>query len=105
MGVLGKKPDLRYRERSEELSPLGLSILNTSANYLKSGGVLLYSTCTLVPEENEKNVRLFLDGHPEFALEEFSFAGGLTSDGGMLTLLPHKHGTDGFFMARLRKKK
>lgn len=105
LGVLGKKPDLRYRERSEELSPLGLFILNTSANYVKKGGVLLYSTCTLVPEENENNVRLFLDGHPEFSAEDFSFANGLGSDGGMLTLLPHKHGTDGFFMAKLRKKK
>lgn len=104
LGVLGKKPDLRYREKSEELSPLGLAILNTSANYVKTGGVLLYSTCTLAPEENEDNVKSFLDAHPEFAPEDFRFENGLASENGMLTLLPHKHGTDGFFMAKLRKK-
>lgn len=104
LGVLGKKPDLRYREKSEELAPLGLAILNTSANYVKTGGVLLYSTCTLVPEENEKNVEAFLDEHPDFVAEDFAFAGGLGSENGMLTLLPHRHATDGFFMAKLRKK-
>ena len=105
LGVLGKKPDLRYRERSEALAPLGLSILKTSASYVKEGGVLLYSTCTLLPEENQENVGLFLKEHPDFSPEPFSFAGGLSADNGMLTLLPHKHGTDGFFMAKLVKKK
>ena len=103
LGVLGKKPDLRYREKSDSLAPLGLEILNTSAKYLKAGGVLLYSTCTLSPDENEENVRRFLDTHPEFTAVDFSFAGGLSSCDGCLTLLPHKHGTDGFFMAKLKK--
>ena len=103
LGVLGKKPDLRYREKSDTLAPLGLEILNTSAKYLKSGGVLLYSTCTLSPDENEENVRRFLAAHSEFAPVDFSFAGNLQSTDGCLTLLPHKHGTDGFFMAKLKK--
>ena len=105
LGVLGKKPDLRYRERSEALAPLGLSILRTSAGYVKEGGVLLYSTCTLLPEENEENVMLFLKENSDFVLEDFAFEGGLKSENGMLTLYPHKHGTDGFFMAKLVKKK
>ena len=104
LGVLGKKPDLRYRERNEDLAPLGLEILNTSAKYLKAGGVLLYSTCTLSPDENEENVRRFLDTHPDFVPVDFSFGGGLASENGCLTLLPHKHGTDGFFMAKLMKR-
>ncbi len=103
LGVLGKKPDLRYRERSDALAPLGLEILNTSAKYLKAGGVLVYSTCTLSPDENEENVRRFLAENPSFSPLEFSFAGGLASKDGCLLLLPHKHGTDGFFMAKLKK--
>ena len=58
LGGISKKPDLRYREKSEDLAPLGLEILNKSANYVKPGGVLLYSPRTLAPEENEENVRL-----------------------------------------------
>lgn len=104
LGVLGKKPDLRYRERDGSLAPLGLEILNTSAKYLKTGGVLVYSTCTLSPDENEENVRLFLDAHPDFAPLDFSFDGGLASENGYITLLPHKNGTDGFFMAKLTKR-
>lgn len=103
LGVLGKKPDLRYRERSEALASLGLSVLKASARYLKTGGVLLYSTCTLSPDENEENVRRFLSSDTGFAPVDFAFGGGLRSEDGMLTLLPHKHGTDGFFMAKLQK--
>ena len=105
LGVLGKKPDLRMRERRADLAPLGLSILQTSARYVKTGGHLLYSTCTLSPDENEENVRAFLAACDAFVPVEFSFAGGLASKDGMLTLLPHRHGTDGFFMAKLKRIK
>ncbi len=105
LGVLGKKPDIRYREKSEGLAPLGFSILQASAKYVKEGGVLLYSTCTLSPDENEENVRRFLAENGDFSPLDFSFGGGLESEGGMLTLLPHKHGTDGFFMAKLGRIK
>lgn len=106
LGVLGKKPDLRYREADGTLAPLGRSILQTSARYVREGGVLLYSTCTLLPEENEENVRWFLDTEPAFCAEDFVLGAEehLYSTGGMLTLLPHRHGCDGFFMARLRRK-
>lgn len=104
-GVLGKKPDLRYREVNGELPPLQYEIMCRSARYLKRGGVMVYSTCTLLPEENEQNVRRFLSEHGDFVPEDFEVAGEKTvrSEGGMLTLLPHKHGCDGFFVARLRK--
>ncbi len=106
LGVLGKKADLRYREVNEELSPLQYRILSVSANYLKEGGTLLYSTCTLTKEENEQNVLRFLTEHPDFSAVDFTVGTERTvkSENGMLTLLPHVHGTDGFFMAKLVKR-
>ncbi len=107
LGVLGKKPDLRYRELDLDLPPLQYKILSRASRYVKTGGVLVYSTCTLLPEENEENVRKFLSEHPDFILEDFSSRGSepLRSEGGMLTLLPQRDGCDGFFIARLKKIK
>ena len=102
LGVLGKKPDLRYRPIAEALPALQYDILRTSARYLKKEGILVYSTCTLLPEENGENVARFLEEHPHFVAEDFSF-GALHSEKGQLTLLPFRHGTDGFFIARLRR--
>nr|MBE6545111.1 16S rRNA (cytosine(967)-C(5))-methyltransferase RsmB [Oscillospiraceae bacterium] len=105
LGVLGKKPDLRYKDFSltEELPALQLSILKASASYVKCGGVLVYSTCTLNPKENEEVVTEFLAENLNFESLPFSL-GDLTAEGGMLTLLPHVHHTDGFFMAKIRRK-
>ena len=105
LGVLGKKPDLRYKDISalEELPALQLEILAASAKYLKAGGALVYSTCTLNPAENEDVVAKFLENNSDFELVPFK-VGSLSSDDGMLTLLPHKHLTDGFFMAKLTKR-
>lgn len=104
LGVLGKKADLRYRPLGDSLAPLGYDILCRAARYVKKDGVLLYSTCTLLPEENEENVNRFLANNESFVCEDFE-VGGLRSENGHLTLLPHKHGTDGFFVARLRRTK
>ncbi len=105
LGVLGKKPDLRYREISGSLPALQYEIMCRSARYVKKGGAMVYSTCTLLPEENEQNVRRFLSEHPDFASNDFCVMGEKTvkSEGGMLTLLPQEHGCDGFFVARLQK--
>ena len=104
LGVMAKKPDLRYRDTDfSELIPLQYEILCASARYLRDGGVMVYSTCTLNRDENEQNVRSFLCEHPDFCCEDF-YVGELCSEGGMLTLYPHKHGCDGFFVARIRKK-
>ena len=104
LGVLGKKADLRYKDPSSvsELPELQYSILSASAGYCKVGGELVYSTCTLNPEENENNVSRFLSEHPEFTAVDFS-VGTLDSKDGILTLLPHLHATDGFFVAKLRR--
>ena len=104
LGVMGKKPDLRYRSLEEcaELPALQLSILKAAARALKPGGVLVYSTCTLLPEENSEVVSRFLEECSGFSRLDFT-VGGLSSEGGELTLLPHIHGTDGFFMAKIVK--
>ncbi len=104
LGVLGKKPDLRYKDEEslKDLPALQLEILTESAKYLKPGGEIIYSTCTLNTAENEDVVNLFLKEYPDFKAVDFK-VGELCSEGGMLTLLPHIHKTDGFFIAKLRR--
>lgn len=101
-GVLSKKPELRYKDpkESEALPSIQLAILENACRYVKKGGTLVYSTCTLFPEENEKNVERFLARHKEFRLSPFS-VGAAEAKEGYLTLLPDTHPTDGFFVARL----
>ena len=104
LGILGKKPDIRYRDKEgvSELPELQYSILSASAKYLKSGGSMVYSTCTINPAENEEVVRRFLSENTDFSACDFT-VGDLASKGGMLTTLPHIHQMDGFFIAKLRK--
>jgi 16S rRNA (cytosine967-C5)-methyltransferase len=104
LGVIGKKPDLRYNSAGamKSLPPLQGRILSVAASYVRAGGVLVYSTCTLNPEENEETVKAFLSVNPDFSPVPFS-VGDITAGEGMITLYPHVHGTDGFFIAKLRK--
>ncbi len=105
LGVIAKKPEIRYKSRSEmeRLPEIQYSILKNASDYVKHGGVLCYSTCTLNKKENEEVVRRFLAQTDEYTAEDFS-VGTLASENGMLTLLPNIHGTDGFFIAKLRRK-
>ena len=106
LGVIRKKPDIRYKD----LAPLaGLPavqrrILEAQAVHLKPGGVLVYSTCTVLKRENEAVVEAFLAEHPEFSLEPFTLPGVGTVPTGRKTLLPCVEGTDGFFIAKLVKR-
>jgi len=104
-GVIAKKPEIRYKDLREslELPDLQLKILEASATALKSGGTLVYSTCTILPSENEENVNKFLSAHPEFEAVSFE-CGTHRAHNGMLTLWPYEE-TDGFFMAKLTKTK
>ena len=104
-GVIGKKPELRYKDPalSKNLPDIQRDILDNACNYVKSGGVLVYSTCTLLPEENEKIIQAFLSDHPEFCALEWQ-VGKVHAPSGYLTLYPHIHQTDGFFIAKLIKK-
>ena len=105
-GIIRKKPDIREKDPDtmKELPALQLEILKNQARYVRPGGVLIYSTCTLVRRENEGVVEKFLKSNPEFCLEPLKlpaeFAENTT---GMLTLVPGEHDTDGFFIARLRR--
>ncbi len=104
-GVFAKKPEIRYKDLSEcaPLPDIQLAILENACRYVKNGGALVYSTCTLLPEENEGNVARFATRHPEFKRCDFT-VGDLRSTDGMLTLTPESHGTDGFFMAKFTKE-
>lgn len=105
LGVMAKKPELRYK-KEEDLSRLPavqLRILQNTADYLKSGGRMVFSTCTLAKEENESVLRAFLAGRPDFSLVPFT-VGGIPAEDGMLTLFPDLHGTDGFFISLLQKQ-
>jgi len=106
-GIIRKKPDIRYKNLKDmaELPELQKKILVNASRYVKPGGVLLYSTCTLVRAENEEVVEAFLQANPSFVTEPLPlpepFAENKT---GMLALVPGEYDTDGFFICRLRRK-
>lgn len=104
LGVIAKKPDIRYKTYAEieKLPEVQYDILEASKNYLKDGGFIIYSTCTLRKAENQDVIEKFLKNNDDFELCPTGIFG---DDVGMVTFLPHKTGTDGFFAAKLRKKK
>lgn len=113
LGVLRRRPDARWHKREEvvgSMAALQEELLEGVAPCVRPGGVLVYSTCTLTEEENLGQVKNFLLRHPEFALEDLRpyLPPALHEEGGAadgyLLLMSHRHGTDGFFLARLRKK-
>ncbi len=109
LGVIAKKPEIRHKDLAESarLPAIQAAILDASAGYVKPGGVLVYSTCTILPAENEAVVTAFLAVHPEFRPLDFVFPAkdpsvpDIRSEGGMVTLFPAPHKTDGFFIARI----
>ena len=112
LGVLGKKPDLKYRvqpEDLEELADLQRKILTCAQAIVKEGGTLLYSTCTVNPGENIENVHWFLKEYPQFELDDITenICKELKSDvieKGCIQFFPGVHDCDGFFIARFKKK-
>ena len=106
-GIIRKKPDIRYKDPDtmQELPALQLSILNNQARYVKKGGLLMYSTCTLVRRENEGVVEKFLKQNPDFHTEILPLPNNFPkNDTGMLALVPGEYDTDGFFICRLRRE-
>lgn len=106
-GIIRKKPDIRYKDPAdmERLPHLQLRILNKQAEYVKPGGVLLYSTCTLVRAENEAVVEAFLAHRNDFSLEPLELPQVFPKNTtGMQVLVPGEFDTDGFFIAKLRRK-
>ena len=107
LGIIRKKPDIRYKDLSqlEALPALQRAILENQAKYVRPGGVLLYSTCTVLPRENEDVVSAFLEEHPDFMTEPLDLPAVFPkNESGMLTLIPGEYDTDGFFICRLRRK-
>ena len=111
LGVMGDKPDIKYRLTGEDIDalvPVQKSILDACAAYVRPGGLLVYSTCTILPEENAAQVADFLARHSEFEPDEGGAwlpeaLRGSWADG-QIQILPSRHGMDGFFIARLRRK-
>ncbi|WP_166238108.1 16S rRNA (cytosine(967)-C(5))-methyltransferase RsmB [Paenibacillus turpanensis] len=116
LGVIRRKPDMKWTKKEADITDICSvqdEILQRIHGLLKPGGVLVYSTCTTEPEENERRIREFLQEHPDFALDDISpylpadvlAAAGCEPGSGMLQILPHHTHSDGFFMARLKRLK
>lgn len=111
MGVIGKKPDIKYKLTSlqlEELVLLQRRILHNAATYVKPGGTLIYSTCTIGKKENQENVEWFVENYP-YETESLDAylppqLRRLSTKEGYLQMLPGIYESDGFFMARLKRR-
>lgn len=103
LGIIRRKPEIKYKNPEElgEIPQLQYNILSNSANYVKKGGILLYSTCTLNPGENEGVVERFLAEHRDFA--PCRLPQSLGSSGHTVTLFPHQGDTDGFFISTMER--
>ena len=106
LGIIRKKPDIRYKDPKalSGLPKVQRAILENASRYVKSGGTILYATCTILPEENEAVVEDFLATHSEFHKKPFRLAAGQEETDGSLTLWPQCHGTDGFYLCKMEKK-
>ncbi|MDE2598919.1 MAG: RsmB/NOP family class I SAM-dependent RNA methyltransferase [Rhodocyclaceae bacterium] len=111
LGTLRRNPDLKWRQTPESIAELQekqASILSSASRLVKAGGRLVYATCSILPEENAAVVDAFLATHPDFvrkpAAEVLSQQNIVLDTGEDLRLLPHVHGTDGFYAAVLERK-
>ena len=105
LGIIRKKPDIRYKDPAAlaGLPAVQGAILANASRYVRPGGVLLYATCTLLPEENRGVTEVFLEERRAFQKEPFSLPGLGEAADGELTLWPQRHGTDGFYICKMRK--
>ncbi|MBI1693980.1 16S rRNA methyltransferase [Lactobacillus crispatus] len=104
LGLLRRKPEIRYTKRQQDLQNLQkiqLAILTAVSSLLKKNGELVYSTCSISMEENEEVVKKFLQAHPDFELVPFKLT-KLESKTGMLKIMPDLDGNDGFFIAKFK---
>lgn len=107
LGIIRKKPDIRYKKPDELLSMpvIQRGILDNASAYVRPGGTLIYSTCTVLPEENEQVTDAFLAEHPAFSRESFCLPEPVGQTEGQLTLWPQIHGTDGFYICRMKRQR
>lgn len=107
LGVIRKKPDIRYKDPAPlaDLPAVQLDILRNAARYVRPGGTLMYSTCTLLYRENGEVVETFLAENKAYKVEAFTLPGPIGPvQSGSVTLWPHRHGTDGFFISKMRRE-
>ena len=107
MGVIRKKPDIRYKDPAPlaDLPAVQLDILRNAARYVRPGGTLMYSTCTLLYRENGEVVETFVAENKAYKAEAFTLPGPVGPvQSGSVTLWPHRHGTDGFFISKMRRE-
>lgn len=109
LGVITKKPDLKWKRDIADilkLNKIQSELMENAAKLVKTGGVLVYSTCSMEPEENQEIVKSFLAKHPEFEVENAGMfvSSDLVTPQGFVETFPHKHGMDGSFAARLVKR-
>ena len=113
LGIMARKPDIKYNsseEKIRELSLLQKKILDNAVKYVKFGGTLLFSTCTMTKAENEENFRYISEkkgfstyGFDNLLIDEFTREEKKEASGGYLRLIPGAHDTDGFFISRFKK--
>jgi 16S rRNA (cytosine967-C5)-methyltransferase len=111
LGVLRRNPDIKWKVGPKDFRRLHLlqtELLGQAADLVRPGGVLVYATCTLTPEENEGTVQVFLAEHGDFFREDGrailpQSCDDVVEKDGSLSTWPHRHGVDGFFAARLRR--
>lgn len=106
LGIIRKKPDTRYKKPDDlfALPVIQNAILANAARYVRPGGTLVYSTCTILPEENQQVTDAFLGLHPEFSLSPFDLPEPVGKTDGTLTLWPQRHETDGFYICRMTRQ-
>lgn len=105
-GIIRKKPDTLYKRLDDlfALPVIQAGILENAATYVRPGGTLVYSTCTVLPEENQQVTDAFLSEHPDFSRETFTLPLPVGETNGQITLWPQRHGTDGFYICRMRRR-
>lgn len=106
LGIIRKKPDVRYKKADDlfALPVIQSALLENACRYVRPGGLLVYSTCTILPEENQQITDAFLAEHPDFSREALSLPQPVgTVEEGQITLWPQRHETDGFYICRMRR--
>ena len=110
LGVLSKRADLRWKRKPEDIpnvARIQKELLDAAARYVEPGGVLVYSTCTIEPEENEEQLDRFLEAHPEFQIDDAHqwLPDEVVTDRGYLSTFPPDHRMDGVFGAKMAKSR
>lgn len=109
LGTLHKRPDIRWRQNKsaiEELSGIQRELLEQAATWIEPGGILVYATCTINPQENEKVIQSFLATHPEWKIKSPAISdlwSQFINSEGWIKVYPHRYDMDGFFMVKLQK--